>query len=83
MITPRKPDPDKTILDSAETCWLLGITYKTLVEWIESRGLPSKNLGTAKRAHYLFFKPDIEQWSRDQNKIIADAMAEEFLVKMG
>ena len=82
MISPRKPDPDKTILDSAEACWLLGVTYKTLIGWIEQRGLPAKNVGTKKRAHYIFFKVDVEEWSRDTDKQRAVVTAAEILVEM-
>jgi predicted site-specific integrase-resolvase len=75
MVTPRKPDPDKTIYDSAEACWILGISYKTLTALI-GKGLPAKNIGNHKRAQYLFLKSDIEEWMRDDELTARAIIAE-------
>jgi hypothetical protein len=75
MITPRKPDSDKTIWDASETCWVLGVTYKTLVNLIVSKGLPAKNIGSAKRAQYLFLKADIEDWMKEDRYTVRKILA--------
>lgn len=68
MVNPRKPDPDKTILDAAEMCWEIGCTYKTLVNYIESRGLPCKNIGSGKRAQYLFLRSEVTKWLLNESE---------------
>ena len=74
---PRKPsDPSALIYDASEAMYVLKVdSYKTLCVLVEDRGLPAKNIGTAKRAVYRFLRSDIEQWMKGDRVKAAEMLA--------
>ena len=64
MITPRRPDPDKTVFDAAEACGYIGVSWNTLKKEIRAGSLKVKRVGT----RYLFHKSVLDDFITDRGK---------------
>jgi excisionase family DNA binding protein len=73
MVTPKKPDPDKTILSPAEACYVIGLSWNTLRDLIRKGDIRAVRL----KRRYLIPKEAIDAFlnrDRDMARVMVRSM---------
>lgn len=65
---PKKPDPDRQILNGVEAAWYLGLSWNTLRVLFRNGDIPGRKVSHNK---HLFHKADLDDYVRQKNDRVA------------